>query len=77
VFVNDKSPDAYEKLVDRLLSSPHYGERWGRVWLDSARYSDTTGVDQVRRDDYRYAHAWTYRDYVIDAFNKISRTTSS
>ncbi len=70
-FVGDASPDAFEKVVDRLLASPHYGERWGRFWLDSARYSDTSGAEGNvdRRNDYRYAHAWTYRDYVIQAFN--------
>ncbi|MDB5328997.1 MAG: hypothetical protein JWP03_148, partial [Phycisphaerales bacterium] len=68
-FVADRSPNAFEKVVDRLLASPHYGERWGRFWLDTARYSDTTGAEQVRREDYRYAYAWTYRDYVIKSFN--------
>jgi hypothetical protein len=64
-FVNDKSPDAYEKLVDRLLASPHYGERQARRWLDLARYADSTGFenDQTRANMYRY------RDYVINAFN--------
>jgi len=61
------------KQVDFLLASPHYGERWGRHWLDTARYSDTRGlpVDQGKSlfEDYRYAYAWTYRDYVIDALN--------
>jgi hypothetical protein len=61
------------KQVDALLASPHYGERWGRHWLDTARYSDTRGlpVDQGKSlfEDYRYAYAWTYRDYVIDALN--------
>jgi cytochrome c553 len=68
-FVNDRSANAFEKVVDHLLESPHYGERWARFWLDSARYADTTGSDQVRRDDYRYAYAWTYRDYVIKSLN--------
>ena len=67
-FLADDSPDAFAKVVDRLLASPHYGERWARYWLDVARYSDTKG-DAPRRDDIRYPHAWTYRDYVIDAFN--------
>ena len=61
------------KEVDELLASPHYGERWGRHWLDTARYSDTRGlaVDQGNSlfEDYRYAYAWTYRNYVIDAIN--------
>jgi hypothetical protein len=65
-FVNDRSPDAYEKLVDRLLASPHYGERQARRWLDLARYADSTGFenDATRPNMYRY------RDYVIDAFNR-------
>ena len=69
-FLADKSPNAFAKVVDRLLASPHYGERWGRHWLDVARYADTTG-DRVggARKDNRYPYAWTYRDYVIDAFN--------
>jgi len=60
---------AYATLVDRLLSSPSYGERWGRYWLDVTRYSDTKG-DAKGREDLRYPNAWTYRDYVIDAFNR-------
>ncbi len=71
-FVGDGSTNAYEKVVDRLLASPHYGERWGRHWLDTARYSDTSGRggDGGKRfADYRYEYAWTYRDYVIRAFN--------
>src|SRR5690606_9311527 len=57
-FLADQSPDAYAKVVDRLLASPRYGERWGRHWLDVARYADSTGADE----DYRYPHAWRYRD---------------
>ena len=71
-FLADKSPNAFEKVIDRLLASPHYGERWGRYWLDTARYSDTVGGArnlQKRGMDYRYPYAWTYRDYVIDSFN--------
>jgi hypothetical protein len=70
-FVNDKSANAFEKIVDNLMARPQYGERWGRFWLDSARYSDTTGLENgnLRGNDYRYAHAWTYRDYVIASFN--------
>ncbi len=69
-FIIDPSPNAFEKVVDRLLASPHYGERWGRFWLDTARYSDTTGdKKENQKEDYRYADAWTYRDYVIKAFN--------
>jgi cytochrome c553 len=67
-FVSDSSPDAYERLVDRLLASPHYGERWGRHWLDVARYADTMGYAFER--DRRYPYSYTYRDYVIDAFNR-------
>lgn len=64
-FQADKSPKAYEKLVDRLLASPHYGERQARRWLDLARYADTTGFqnDNIRQNQ------WRYRDYVINAFN--------
>src|SRR5262249_867674 len=58
---------AYEELVDRLLASPRYGERWGRHWLDVARYSDTKGY--VFEEERRYAGAYTYRDWVIRAFN--------
>ncbi len=70
-FLADKSPDAFAKVVDRLLASPQYGERWGRHWLDIARYADTTGdrANGNRRNPL-YPYAWTYRDYVIDAFNK-------
>ncbi|MES1146909.1 MAG: DUF1549 and DUF1553 domain-containing protein [Solimonas sp.] len=64
-FESDKSKDAYEKLVDRLLASPHYGERQARRWLDLARYADTTGF---QNDNIR-ANMWRYRDYVINAFN--------
>jgi hypothetical protein len=69
-FLDDKSPDAFAKVVDRLLASPHYGERWGRYWLDTARYSDTKGDIQQNKEDARYPYAWTYRDYVIRAFNQ-------
>ena len=63
-FLADPSPDAYEKVVDRLLASPHYGERWARPWLDLARYADTNGYEKDRR-----RAAWKYRDWVIDALN--------
>jgi hypothetical protein len=66
-FEADTSPDAYEKLIDRLLASPHYGERWGRHWLDLARYADTKGY--VFTDERRFPYSYTYRDYVIRAFN--------
>ena len=62
-FVSDQDPQAYEKLIDRLLDSPRYGERWGRYWLDLAGYADTEERDRGRE------HAWRYRDYVIRAFN--------
>ncbi|RYD68862.1 MAG: DUF1549 domain-containing protein, partial [Verrucomicrobiaceae bacterium] len=68
-FVDDKAPNAWEKVIDRLLASSHYGERWGRYWLDVARYSDTKG-DANRRESPVYVDAWTYRDYVIDSFNQ-------
>ncbi|MBI3878183.1 MAG: PSD1 domain-containing protein [Verrucomicrobia bacterium] len=69
-FLADNSPTAFEKVVDRLLASPHYGERWARHWLDVARYADTSG-DRTggKRADPKYPYAWTYRDYVINAFN--------
>jgi hypothetical protein len=69
-FLNDDSPEAFAKVVDRLLKSPHYGERWGRHWLDTARYSDTKGEIRRQREDPNYPYAWTYRDYVIKAFNE-------
>ena len=69
-FLADASPGAFEKVVDGLLASPQYGERWGRHWLDVARYSDTKGQPNRRREEAPfYAYAWTYRDYVIKAFN--------
>lgn len=63
-FVKDTRPDAYDRLVDRLLASDHYGERWGRVWLDLARYADSNGYE---KDDRR--SMWPYRDWVIHALN--------
>ena len=65
-FVNDSSEDAFSKLVDRLLASPRYGERWGRYWLDAVRYADTGGFET----DIYFPNAWRYRDYVIQSFNK-------
>jgi hypothetical protein len=64
-FVNDRSADAYERLVERLLASQHYGERWGRHWLDVARYADSNGysIDAPRS-------MWKYRDWVINALNR-------
>jgi len=64
-FINDKGPNAYETVVDRLLASPRYGERWGRHWLDLVRYAESDGY---RADAYR-PDAWRYRDYVVKAFN--------
>ena len=65
-FVEDKSPEAYTKVIDRLLASPRYGERWGRHWLDVAGYADSEGYNE---SDAERAWAWRYRDYVIRAFN--------
>ncbi len=69
-FLKDQSPTAFATVIDRLLASPHYGERWGRFWLDSARYADTSGDRGNNMGmDYRFPYAWTYRDYVIRSFN--------
>ena len=65
-FVADPSQQAFARLVDRLLDSPRYGERWGRHWLDAVRYADSSGYEH----DYDQPHAWRYRDYVIAAFNE-------
>lgn len=64
-FLADESSDAFEKVVDRLLESPQYGVRWGRHWLDVARYADSNGLDE----NLAFGNAWRYRDYVVDAFN--------
>ena len=64
-FLADESPDAWEKVVDRLLASPHYGEKWGRHWLDLVRYADTNSFER----DADKPHAWRYRDYVIRSLN--------
>lgn len=64
-FLSDKNADAYSRLVDRLLASPAYGERWGRHWLDVARYADSNGLDE----NIAHGNAWRYRDYVVDAMN--------
>ena len=64
-FLADTRRDAYERVVDRLLASPHFGERWGRHWLDQVRYAESNGRDR----NVLYPHAWRYRDYVIAAFN--------
>ncbi len=65
-FVHDPSPDAYERLLDRLLASPHYGERWARHWLDLARFCESQGYERDKLRD----HSWRYRDWVIRAFNE-------
>jgi hypothetical protein len=65
-FANDGSPSAYAELVDKLLASPQYGERWGRHWLDVVRYADTGGYET----DVMYRNAWRYRDYVVRSFNE-------
>jgi hypothetical protein len=64
-FLADETPDALAKVVDQLLDSPHFGERWGRHWLDVARYGETSG----KQVNFNYPHAWRYRDWVIAAFN--------
>ena len=65
-FLNDGSPGAFDRVVDELLASPQYGERWGRHWLDVVRYADTGGYET----DIYYPNAWRYRDYVVRAFNQ-------
>lgn len=65
-FLSDDAPNAFAKVVDRLLASPQYGEHWGRHWLDVARYADSNGMDE----NLAFGNAWRYRDYVIAAFNK-------
>ncbi len=67
-FEKDPSPDAFAKVIDRLLASPHYGERWGRHWLDVARYADTKGY-LAGDENRRFSYSYTYRDWVIRAFN--------
>ena len=66
-FVNDPAPDAFAHVIERLLASPHYGERWGRHWLDVARYADTKGY--VFTQDRKYPNAYRYRDWVVEALN--------
>jgi hypothetical protein len=68
-FESDPRPDAYARLIDCLLNTPHYGERWGRYWLDVARYADTKGY-LAGGEERRYAFSYTYRDYVVGAFNE-------
>ncbi len=70
-FLADKTPDAFAKVIDRLLASPQYGERWGRHWLDVARYSDTVGMIDAGRNLHGWIpYAYTYRDWVVRAFNE-------
>ena len=64
-FLDDTTSNAFEKVIDELLRSPHFGEQWGRHWLDIARYSESNGMER----NFTYPHAWRYRDYVIDSFN--------
>jgi hypothetical protein len=65
-FLKDESPDAFDKVVERLLASPQFGERWGRHWMDVVRYADSNGFGA----DYTLDEAWRYRDYIIDSFNR-------
>src|SRR5260370_25088072 len=65
-FLADTRPDAWDRLIDTLLASPHYGERWGRHWRDVARYADSSGYE----DDYDPPNAWRYQDYVLRSFNE-------
>ena len=65
-FVGDQSPDAWERVVDRLLASPHYGEQWGRHWLDVVRFAESDGYEY----DMHRPDAWRYRDYVVQSFNQ-------
>ena len=67
-FVADTDSDAYNKLVERLLESPHFGEQWARHWLDVARYSDTKGYVYARAERF-WVHAWPYRDSVVKSLN--------
>src|SRR5439155_4231915 len=69
-FLKDNSPEAFARVVDHLLSSPRHGERWGRYWLDVARYSDTKGYVYTDREEGRFVHSSAYRDWVICAFNE-------
>ncbi len=68
-FVDDPAPDAFARVVDRLLDSPHYGERWGRYWLDVARYAETKGYVRLA-EERRFPYAFSYRDYVVRSFNE-------
>ena len=68
-FLKDKSPNAWEKVIDRLLASPAYGEKWGRHWLDIVRYADSLDARGVGSDG-DISEAWRYRDWVVNAFNR-------
>lgn len=68
-FIADRHPDAYERLIDRTLASPHFGEQWGRHWLDVARYSDTKGYVYAREERF-WVHSWAYRDWVVRSLNR-------
>ncbi len=70
LFIKDRSPNAYEKLIDRLLASPCYGERWGRYWLDVARFADTKGYVYAGREETKFVQSSAYRDWVVGAFNE-------
>jgi len=77
-FLADQRPDAYERLVEQFLSSPHYGERWGRHWLDLARYAVVREDGQAKKKEVsEIPEAWRYRDWVVDAFNCDLPTTTS
>jgi hypothetical protein len=71
-FLQDASPEAFARVVDRLLNSAHYGERWGRYWLDVARYADTKGYVYSDREEGRFVHAHVYRDWVVRALNHLA-----
>jgi hypothetical protein len=66
-FANDRTPDAYERVVQRLLESPQYGERWGRHWMDVWRYSDWSGYQQEVRESQ--PHIWRWRDWIVESLN--------
>ena len=68
-FLNDPSPDAYRTVVDSLLSSPHYGERWGRHWMDIWRYSDWYGFQDIMQVRYSQRHVWRWRDWIVESLN--------
>jgi len=69
-FLADKTPGSFNRVVDRLLASPHYGERWGRYWLDVARFADTKGYVYGDREETKFIHSAAYRDWVVKSFNE-------